>query len=311
MGHVLRALKRAGRADGTSADTSAVHVISKAVASATAFADEKLDEAPPSAGQAQRRPLPTPADPASPPPVADAAEPALEAPVEPARQAEHISPMVLTHHRPRCDASEQVRQLRTALIRLASRGAMRCMITSAQPREGKTVTAGNLACSFAEISHQRTLLVDADLRRGKIAGLFGLGSHAGLSELLAGESTIDQVVCGTGRPNLHVVPTGRVTLDAIGGLLSGPATEETMRELFQPYDSVIIDTPPTVNVADPGIIGRWVDLALLAVRIHRTPRRTVEQAAQLLENAGVNVAGIIALDEQAAGRKYYRYANYA
>ncbi len=91
----------------------------------------------------------------------------IPSPIKPAHAA--ISPSILACHQPRSTVSEQFRQLRTTLIRLADREPVRCMISSAQPREGKTTTSCNLAWSFSELSQKRTLLIDADLRRGHIA----------------------------------------------------------------------------------------------------------------------------------------------
>jgi Mrp family chromosome partitioning ATPase len=95
--------------------------------------------------------------------------------------------------------------------------------------------------------------------------------------------------------------------DQIGMLLGGDQTDHTMRALIQSYDHVIVDTPPIMGVADSGILGQWVDMALLAVRIAKTPKSHVTQATELLETAGVNVAGVIAVDDKASSSRGESY----
>jgi capsular exopolysaccharide synthesis family protein len=221
-----------------------------------------------------------------------------------------INAMVVTCHKPRSQASEQFRQLRTTLIRLADRGPVRCMITSAQPREGKTVMSANLAYSFSELAQKRTLLIDCDLRRGRLADLLGLPNEVGLGELLSGRCTADDACRPVGRPSLHVITAGRADLDAIGQLFGSTAAQTAMRELIGQYDYVLLDTPPVLGLADTGMLGSWVDVALLAVRINKTPRALIDKAAHVLTSAGVNVAGLIAVDAQAHDAKNY-YAGYA
>ncbi len=296
MGNVLRAMQKSAQQSATT-DPRAVHVVSMAVANAEQTAAETLDGAA----------------------TDTAAEPRLSAvpgerigdrPVAPKRRSSLLSPMVLAHHRPRCQVVEQIRQVRTTLIRQANDGPVRCMLTSAQPREGKTVTAANLAYTFSEIADKRTLLIDADLRRGTIASLLGMTRRAGLGELLGRECTLEEALWSAGRDNFHVITAGTVADARIGELLSGPAAEAVFCRLTETYDYVVIDSPPVTSVADAGILGRFVDQAVLAVRIHQTGRAAVQQAAEILESAGVPIAGLIALDEKATGRNYYRYAGY-
>ena len=307
MGNVLRAMKKSAE-HSTTLDHRAVRVVSMAVAGVEQAAVEALDGAAVVAA-------PLEAPPAAPAPAAPRLTPVgtdvpVEGPAAPMRRSSYFSPMILAHHRPRCQVVEQIRQVRTALIRLANDGPMRCMITSAQPREGKTVTATNLAYTFSEISDKRTLLIDADLRRGSVAALLGMTRRAGLGDLLAGECTVDQAVWSAGRNSFHVLTAGTAPMDRVGELLSGRSAETVIGRLTESYDYVVIDSPPVISVADAGILGRFVDLAVLAVRIHRTHRSAVEQATQILEGVGVPVAGLIALDEKAAGRSEYRYAGY-
>jgi polysaccharide biosynthesis transport protein len=210
-----------------------------------------------------------------------------------------INSMVLACHQPRSQAGEQFRQLRTTLIRLAGNGPVRCMITSARPREGKTVVSANLAYSFSELAQKRTLVIDGDLRRGRMSELFGLPNNAGLGELLSGKASPQEVCRAVGRPSLHVLTAGKANLDSIGELLGSTSAQIAMRDLFSQYDYVLLDTPPVLGLADTGMLGAWTDVALLIVRIHKTPRNLIDKSAHVLANSGINMAGIVALDDQA------------
>ncbi|MFW6154601.1 MAG: CpsD/CapB family tyrosine-protein kinase [Planctomycetota bacterium] len=306
MGNVLRAMKKSAQQSAqqsATADHRAVRVVSMAVANAEQAAAEPLET--PETKVAQ------PAAPEAPAPAAPRLSPrTTDGPVAPRRRSSLLSPMILAHHRPRCRVVEQIRQVRTALIGLAGDGRVRCMITSAQPREGKTVTAVNLAYTFSEITDRRTLLIDADLRRGTIASLLGMTRRHGLGELLDGQCTLDQALWSAGRSNFHVLTAGTAPPERIGELLSGGRAEAVITELADMYDHVVIDSPPVISVADAGILGRFVDHAVLAVRLHHTRRRAVEQATGILEGVGVPVAGLIALDEKVTGRSDYRYDDY-
>lgn len=222
----------------------------------------------------------------------------------PSAQPLRVSPVLLAHYSPTCAAIEQLRQLRTSLLTLVHGGSVRCMITSALPREGKSVTAANLAYLFTEFSHKRTLLIDADLHRGQIGELFGLRTGPGLAELLAGTSIAADVVRRGPRENLDIVSAGQANPNIIGELLSGESAQGAVRDLLRGYDHVIIDSPPAKSLADASIVGQWVDLALLAVRVRKTPRQVVLQTVQTLQAAGVRLAGVVALDDEASSRKY-------
>jgi len=330
MGNVLRALKKSAQQQDAK-EQSAAHVVSMAGAGAEQAAADILDGEPvaviegapapasertaaavrEAVNQATR--VTTPAGRSTSPSRAAAPERdtvVAESRAAPMRRSSYFSPLILTHHRPRCQVSEQIRQTRTALMRLAHSGPVRCMITSSQPREGKTVTAVNLAYTFSEIAEKKTLLIDADLRRGSVAALLGMTRRNGLAELLADTCTPEEAIWSAGRGNFHVLTAGTGELDRIGELLSGATADRVMADLQGRYDFVVIDSPPVISVADAGILGRWADMAVLAVRIHRTHRNHVEQATQILEGVGVPVTGLIALDEKATGRRYYRYAGY-
>lgn len=313
MANVPRALNKTGPQTGSEGEPMAqvIAMAAKNAPSANGARREKTSPAQPSASSAaaQASSFASPLD----IPAAERAaegEPSAfgqpwELPTPVKAESPAINPMILTCHKPRSQASEQFRQLRTTLIRLANRGPVRCMITSAQPREGKTILSANLAYCFSELAPKRTLLIDGDLRRGRQAELFGVPNETGLGELLSGKCAPPDACRNVCRPSMNIITAGRADLDAIGQLFGSPSAQTAMRELISQYDYVMLDTPPVLGLADTGMLGSWVDVALLVVRIHKTPRNLIDKAAHVLTSAGVNVAGIVALDEQAHDAKGY------
>lgn len=313
MGNVLRALQKQGQQEPE--DQPKIHVISSASAAAEKAAQSAhaktdtvgQDTAPAPAAAESSAPKIAPAT------VQEDSEDRQTVSLihsEPPANPENFSPLLLAHHKPRSLQIEQIRQLRTALVRQAGKHAMRVMVTSAQPREGKSVTSSNLAYCFAEIAQKRTLLIDADLRRGTVAELFGIEGKNGLASLLSRRCSAEQVLVATHRPNFDILPAGRIDPNTVGELLSSELAHNSILELMRQYDHVIIDSPPAQGLADAGLVGRWASMALLAVRIRRTPRAAVQLAIKHLNNAGVNVAGVVALDSEATRHKYYRYSAY-
>ncbi len=165
------------------------------------------------------------------------------------------------------------------------------LVTSCQPREGKTTVSLNLALSLAS-SGRRTLLVDADLRRPSLHRAFGVDGTPGLWEYLAGGSDWSLLARDTGQSNLDVMPAGRAT-----GNPSDALASSRMREFLagaeRSYDSVVLDSLALfLNAADARILGSLVDGVLVVVRSGVTPRAL---ARRVTEKAS-NVRGVVLND---------------
>ncbi len=190
---------------------------------------------------------------------------------------------------PRSQAAEQYRVLYHRLLRLAARRPARIVaITSAGRGEGRTTTAANLALT-ATGEGRSVLLVEADLRRPSIAGLFGLAPRAGLGEVLDGGAEASQAIARVG--NLSVLCAGKVRDPAVA-LRSAriPALVEGWRAA---YDHVYLDAPPALAFADGDRLAAEADLALLVVRVGVTRRQVVSLA---LEALGDRAAGLVLND---------------
>src|SRR5262249_54684543 len=152
---------------------------------------------------------------------------------------------------------------------------------------GKTTVASNLAICLAQVG-RRVLLVDADLRRPMQHQIHGLRRECGLVQILSDVSPIDQVVQTTTVKNLDVVTSGPDVLNP-AELLSAPSLREFLAAGGRDYDTVVIDPPPLLAVADPAIIGTLVDAVLLVVRAATTRRDDAARAVDLLKGLGTPI----------------------
>ena len=244
---------------------------------------------------------------------------------------EQIS-VLCTHFTPTEPISEGFRSMRAHLdVLLKRNGWKTLMLTSSVLQEGKTNTACNLSVVFAQ-SGQRTLLIDADLRRPRVNKVFGLSDSPGLSEVLLGVNdwqnaarSIDDLILGRfGLKNSHMTPgleylfvlTSGRKVDNPAELLNLEKFSQTLSEMRDHYDIVIVDTAPVLPVADSTQLGPGMDATVLSYQIGRIGREVVNRSKARLQAVGANVVGLVMNDIGAEiyhGRDYeyfgykYRY----
>ena len=185
------------------------------------------------------------------------------------------------------------------------------VLTSANPREGKTTVASNLALAAAEIG-QSALLIDGDLRKGRLHEIFEVSNAWGLSDLLAGKEPPEgreRMVIATGCGYLFLLPAGSPAPN-ISGLLYSPRALEFLTRVRQEFHTIIIDTPPMLHVPDARVLGRLADGVILVVRSARTTRETAAAAAERLMEDGTRVLGTILneWDPRKTSHSGYAYA---
>ena len=186
-------------------------------------------------------------------------------------------------------------------------GKGRCvLITSAIGGEGKTTLAAQLAarCGNAGMS---TLLIDADLRRGALSLLLEIPDGPGLSDVLKGESTVEDVAVSVQGGAFSLLSAGTPIRDTSTVLQDRRRFEKLIAQLRQVYDLIIIDSPPVLPVPDALILGQWTDGAVLAARydISRFPQ--VERARGQLDRAGIAVLGTVINGMRQSDSYYGRY----
>jgi capsular exopolysaccharide synthesis family protein len=183
-------------------------------------------------------------------------------------------------------------------------------LTSANPGEGKTVVASNLALALAEIG-QRVLLVDGDLRKPRLHEIFNQPNAWGLSDLLQGTTPPNEAEGGlvaTGYKNLYLLPAGTAPT-SISSLLHSVRAAECVKRLREQFDMVIIDTPPMLPVPDARILGRLADGMILVVRSAQTTKEHVATIGNRLEQDATHVLGTVLNDwhPRKADRSGYGY----
>lgn len=177
-------------------------------------------------------------------------------------------------------------------IQFSGRNLKVITLTSAQPSEGKSMTATNLAISFAKAGF-RTLLIDADTRHSVMSGTFkSQERYEGLSSYLSGNAELSDVICDTTVDNLMVIPAGKIPPNPTSLIQNDNYDKmiETVRDL---YDYVIIDTPPLGRVVDAAIIAHSSDASLLVTKPGVDKRRTITKMKDQLEQSGSVFLGVI------------------
>ena len=184
------------------------------------------------------------------------------------------------------------------------------LVTSAVPNEGKSTVSANLAITMA-LSGAKTLLIDCDLRRGALRERFGITSKIGFSEVLKQEVNWREVVVPTAYPTLFVIPRGK-TLSQPSEHLLRESTDALLREIYDHYDYIIIDSSPILAADDTTSLAPKIDATLFVVRLSYTSARLIKKALELLYNRQVNVPGVILnfVDTSLPEYYYYQYSEY-
>lgn len=226
--------------------------------------------------------------------------------------AEQERPVLLDDDNGDRNLVENFRVIRTNLLSVGalSKEPQVIMVTSSMPKEGKTVVSSNLSLSFAQTG-ARTLILDTDLRRGRLHRLFGLRKSPGLSAVLTGAISLDDALRPTGKEGLTILTAGQ-HLESGTELLSAPKFAEVMAELRRRFDRIIIDTPPVLGLSETSIVQEHVDGVLFVVWGGRTPMKNITVAIETLQSNGANFYGFILnrLDLTAT-TNYYHYYYYS
>ncbi len=217
-----------------------------------------------------------------------------------------------TLHDAHSHTAEAFRELRTTLLVSSPGKAPRSLlVTSAQPREGKTATAVNLAITLSQLN-RRVLLVDTDLRRPRLHKALGMPNGSGLSNYLAGSGALPDLIVPAGPANLFLLPSGPTPPNS-AELLDSKEFAELVSRLVNgdargSFDHVVYDSPPILSVADAAIIASRMDGVVVVVQAGLTTRDAVGRAAERLRVVQARVLGALLnkVDMTSPG-SYYRY----
>lgn len=183
-------------------------------------------------------------------------------------------------------------------------------VTSASKGEGKTLTSTNLATAMA-LDGRKVILVDADLRRPSLHRLLQVNHSPGLSEVLAGIKTLDEVLRPSGVDNLQIITAGPIPPNPTE-LLGSQAFDRVLEELKARADMVIVDTPPCIPVTDPLIVAGKMDGVILVLHVGQTRKPSAKHAIQALARARARILGVVynQVPTNTSGYSYY-YSYYS
>ena len=216
--------------------------------------------------------------------------------------------LLLTRMKSHTMFAESLRGVRSALL-LSPEGSSKrfIAITSAVPGDGKTTFTANFAITLAN-SGNRTLLVDADLRRGNIHGYFDQPLEGGLAEVLQGRLSLTEALRDTGIPNLFFMRAGERPANP-SELLLADKTRDLIRDLRAEFDYVIFDCPPLTAIDDTFSIAAYLDGLFFVIRAGRTSMRFAKMGINTIRQRGTPILGLI-VNGVPIDNPYYYYTTY-
>jgi capsular exopolysaccharide synthesis family protein len=208
------------------------------------------------------------------------------------------------------DVNQVVEALRGVCLNLVyahgGRAPLLVTVTSPGAGDGKSFLAANLAHTFADGGH-RTLLIDADIRRGVLHRRLSARRRPGLSDFLRGETPLDGIVQATPYPSLSLIACGTRAYNA-PELLGSPAMSELVNGMRSGYDVILIDSPPLAAGVDPLILSTLTGTLALVLRTGYSHRDVAAAKLEMLQRLPVRMLGAILNDVPAGGA--YRYYSY-
>lgn len=198
---------------------------------------------------------------------------------------------------------ESIRGLRTTIdLANIDRPVRSLLVTSAQPSEGKSTTAANLAVSFAQAG-RRVLLIDADLRAPTMHRHFTTGTARGLSDVLSGRVGWREVMVRIGSYELFVIPAGPISHR--GADMFVQTASELLDEVAREFDMVVVDAPPLLGFAESHLLASMTDSVLVVTKAETTSGKAVSKALDALLRDRANIMGLVMTQVKAASFKAY------
>lgn len=199
---------------------------------------------------------------------------------------------------------ESFRAIRAQLDRSANKSGISLVITSPEPRDGKSLISGNLAISFAS-ARRSTLLIDGDLRRGNAHLLVNASAEPGLADYLNAQASISDIIKPTEVPGLAIIPRGNIR-NFDPDRLDGPELGALFDDIRGRFDAIICDTPPLGAGSDAFLFGEECDQALLVIRTGTTDRDVAKARLESSMYFDFPLVGAI-LNDVPDSAPYYRY----
>ena len=237
------------------------------------------------------------------------------------------SSRLVVQSKPKSPVAEAFRGLRTAIhFSSLRRNTKVVMITSSFPGEGKSTIAANLALTFAQAGN-RVILVDCDLRRPSMNTIFDKPRNPGITEVLAGDVSLEEALHSTDVENISLLTAGTIPPNP-AELLCSDSMRDLLAGLRESYDMVILDAPPVIPVTDAPLLTAFTDMVVVVIESGRIPLKAAQRMKELLQSVQAPVAGFVINDRTSLfsdtygyygkgyygkgyyGRRYYGYAYY-
>lgn len=218
-------------------------------------------------------------------------------------------PGILASQDPLDISVESLRGLRTVLeVTLANHESKVIMVSSPAPGMGKSFVSTNLAALLASIK-KRVLIIDADMRNGRLHEAFSVDKETGLSDLLAGRASLGDVIISLPDVGVDFIPRGSLVFNPAELLALGDLSE-TMEQLKSFYNHIVIDSPPILVATDAAIMGKHADATFLVVKEGRYTAQEMEVSLKRFQQVGVKTNGFI-INDMKQGSSHYPYYGYA
>jgi capsular exopolysaccharide synthesis family protein len=212
------------------------------------------------------------------------------------------------HENVKSNFSEVVNHIRTGIIYSNVDNPPKViLVTSALPQEGKTTCATNLSLAFAKLG--KTLLIDADFRKPRIAKISDVANTRGLTGYVAGQNSLRECLSQDSESeNLYIMKSGEVPPNPLE-LLSSKRFKNTLELMRTKFDYIVIDSAPIVPVSDGVVLGKLVDAIILIVKAGTTSHHLANTAMKRFGAANLKPVGVVLsqLDYKAS---YYYYGKY-
>ncbi|MCZ8493378.1 CpsD/CapB family tyrosine-protein kinase [Priestia megaterium] len=213
---------------------------------------------------------------------------------------------LIAHTNPKLPVAEQYRTIRSNVQFSSLDQDIRSLaVTSSGPGEGKSTTAANLAIVYAQ-QGKRVLLVDADLRKPTAHFSFRLENYIGFTNVLTRKTELEQAVQDSQIPNLFVLTSGPIPPNP-SELLASKNMDRVLQEMYDNFDFILFDTPPTLAVTDAQILSNKVEATILVVSSGKTDRVAAQKAKDLLNNANARLLGVILNNRPMDEDSHYYY----
>ena len=213
--------------------------------------------------------------------------------------------MFIVEEKPKSIEAEAYRSLRTNIQYSSFDDKYKVIVvTSSDPGEGKSTTAGNLAMALAQGGNS-VLLVDCDMRKPSIHKKFKISNVAGLTDLLINKYVMEEIVYKF-NDNLTVVTSGNIPPNP-SEMLDSISMRKFLTEMREEFDYIILDTPPLQAVTDAQILSTKADGTLLVVKAEKTKKESVLNSINLIKKVNGNIIGTVLNGVDNKRNKYYYY----